>query len=334
MRRELTAAIATLSVVTTAVAARAGPLACGVPGRPWVEIVGSAPDLPAVTGLLRVELTGRGIDLCPPSEGRDEPPIAAVSVDVSEQAARIVVEVRDRLTAKRVDREVDLGAVPRDGRPLTLAVAAAELLRASWAELALVGAPRTADEVPPAVEEAISRDLATPRRSSPSAGIGVSGALEHFGSGATLYGADVRGAAGFGPRFAAVFRLGLRAAPTAGAPDGEVHSSAWLAGAGAAVRITPWRTGGVDAVARFDVERVSYVAVPAPQARGAAETGTALLAGAGAQGWIEVGPSLRLVLDASLELPFQPVRAQDAGRDVTSVSGIGVAGGLGLGVVL
>ncbi len=49
----------------------------------------------------------------------------------------MVLEVDDALTNKSVRREVDLGDVPASGRPRALALAAAELLRASWAELAL-----------------------------------------------------------------------------------------------------------------------------------------------------------------------------------------------------
>jgi hypothetical protein len=284
--------------------------------------------------LLRVELGSRGIDLCAAADGPDTAPIATIDVSHSGEGAQIGVEVRDRLTAKRVDREVDLAAVPADGRPLTLAVAADELLRASWAELALASAPPASAPVPPAVEEAVTRDLVRPSRSAPAVGFAAAAAIEHWAGGATLYGPDLRVTAWLASRLAAGLRLGLRDSVTASAPDGQVHATGWVAGAGAKLQITPWQRAGIDGVGRFDVERVSYLATPNPQARGSANAGIAVIAGAGAEGWVDLGASVRIAIEGFATVPVRSVRAQDAGRDVSSISGIGFAGGMGVGVVL
>jgi hypothetical protein len=165
-------------------------------------------------------------------------------------------------------------------------------------------------------------------------GFGVAGVFEHWGGGATLYGPDLRVTAWLAPRLTATLRLGLRDGATASAPDGEVHSSAWVAGAGVALQVTPWQRGGIDGVARLDLERISYVAVPNPRAQGSAQAGFALIAGAGAAGWFDLGVSVRVMIEGVATLPVRPLRAQDAGQDVSAVSGIGFAGGVGVGVVL
>jgi hypothetical protein len=335
MRRGLIQAIATLAVSATfAQPASAASTTCGTAGRPWVAIRGVVPELPAIAELLRVELESRGIDLDAGAEGCGNDPIATIVVTRSERGAQIVVEVRDQLTAKRVAREVDLAAVPADSRTLTLAVAAAELLRASWAELALANAPPPTVTVPSAIEEALTRELVRPSASSPTAGFGAAAAIEHWTGGSTLYGADLGVMAWLAPRLATVLRLGVRAGATASAPDGQVRASAWVAGADAALRVTPWQADGIDAVARVNLEEVSYFAVPNPTAHGSSESGLALVAGAGAQGWFALSASIRLAIEGLVMVPIRPVRAQDAGRDVTAVSGVGVAGGLGLGAVL
>jgi hypothetical protein len=57
--------------------------------------------------------------------------------------AVVEIAVLDPLTGKLVVRELDLGATPVRARPRVLAIAMAELLWATWAELAQPGAPRS-----------------------------------------------------------------------------------------------------------------------------------------------------------------------------------------------
>lgn len=96
--------------------------------------------------LLRIELVGDAVaqvDLvtaaAPPA---DEPGrIAIVHLRVAPcapDATAIEVIIDDAVTRKRVRRSLDAGGVPRDVRPRALALGIAELLRASWAELARV----------------------------------------------------------------------------------------------------------------------------------------------------------------------------------------------------
>jgi len=72
-----------------------------------------------------------------PSQGA--PPLATltIAVDAARGGAGATIEVRDEVTGKRLDRDVDLARIPADGRAAAVAIEADELLRASWAELAL-----------------------------------------------------------------------------------------------------------------------------------------------------------------------------------------------------
>ena len=49
----------------------------------------------------------------------------------------VVIELDDRVTHKRVARDLPLRNIPANGRALAIAIASDELLRASWAELTL-----------------------------------------------------------------------------------------------------------------------------------------------------------------------------------------------------
>lgn len=82
---------------------------------------------------LAAELAHRGIDVCAPETPRDPAAIARLSAT----DATVVIELDDRVTHKRVGRDLTLERLPPNGRALAIAIAIDELLRASWAELTL-----------------------------------------------------------------------------------------------------------------------------------------------------------------------------------------------------
>ena len=308
--------------------------ACGRNGRSWVAVHASdqlARELESFVDLLRAELASRSIDLCAPGDEGRQPPLATIEVSSGPDAVTLGVEVRDAVTAKHVSRDVALGGVPADSRPLMIAVAADELLRASWAELALRTAPPPARVVPVEVTRSVSDSVAPPAASSPRILLGVDGALERFGSGTTLYGADARLAAWVMPRVAAGLRLGLRSGAAVSAVDGAVQPSAWLAGATVVVTITPpeWRWG-LDALGRLDVEHVSFIPTPRSTATGSAGSDYALLAGLGPQAWLRVASTLRVGAEVIALVPLRPVEATDAHVTVAGVSSAGWGTQLGL----
>jgi hypothetical protein len=319
--------------------ARAGAdVACGSSGRPWVAVVGSSAELPDVVPLMRAELAARQIDVCSDAAGHPGPLLATVDVAPQGDGAAIAVEVRDRLTAKRIVRDVDLTAVPVDGRALTLAAAAEELLRATWAELALTTAPPPAAPVPQGVEALVVEAHAAPAAPAPSAPTPwvsfMTMAAFEIGSGGILYGADLRATVPAGHRLAGVVRAGLREAPVVPGDDGKVHASVILGGLGASFRTTPSGSQyALDVLARVDVERVSYVAVPDANSLSNPQTGIAVVAAGGLDAWVALGTSVRFACELLVDVPVRPVRAKDGDKVVTGVSGVGLATGVGLGVV-
>jgi hypothetical protein len=319
-----------LSAIATTSNLRAENEPCGSTGRPWVAISDTASS--GIVDLLRAELAERQIELCWEGDDQGAGAIATIALTPLTEGASIVVEVRDRLTAKRVTRDVDLTGVPPDGRALTLAVAADELLRASWAELALTSAPAPSSPVPDAVTEALRHDLDSGQHPRIAAGIAAIAVGDSWGDAATFFGADLRATAMLSPRIGAELRFGVRDAPSATAPDGEVHATALLAGLGASLR-TLWSPRyGLDSVVRLDAARISFDATPNPRSVGSARAETTLLAGAGFGGWVVLGSAVRLLAEVLGEVPLRPVLAADAGRRVLAVSGAGVEGGMGLGV--
>jgi hypothetical protein len=317
--------------------------ACGQGGRPFIAVVGSIAELPDVVPLMRAELVARQIDVCSDAAPRASPPLATVDVSPQGAGAVIAVEVNDRLTQKRIVRVVDLTAVPADGRALTLAAAADELLRATWAELALTTAPAPAATVPRGVETMVDEVRAAPLRpASPSAptppptpwvAFTTMAAFE-LGAGGILYGGDVRLSVPAGQRYSGVLRAGIREAPVASGRDGRVYTSVILAGLGATLRTTPAGARyALDVLARVDVARVSYVGVPNAGANGASPNGIAVLAGAGLDAWVPLATAVRFACELLIQVPLRPARANDDGRQVTAIAGVGGALGVGLGVV-
>ena len=174
-----------------------------------------------VTEQLRASLAKRAIAVCsgtvptPPESGSEQlaklngPMATLVFLPLSKDGVSLSLEVHDSVTAKRVGRDVDLRNTPPDGRALVLALEADELLRATWAELALKDspAPPRAD-VPPAVRRAVETSIASTTLARGA--IGVRGAVERFTGydnargGGTFLGGDSRGE--YGPHHAGASR--------------------------------------------------------------------------------------------------------------------------------
>lgn len=308
---------------------------CGRGDWPWVGVHTSddlSPGLASFVGLLRAELASRGIDLCPSLESGMQPPLATIQVSSSPDAVALGVEVRDAVTEKHVSRDVALGGVPADSRPLMIAAAADELLRASWAELALRTAPPPPRPVPVEVTRTVRETLAPPEAAAaPRVLLGVDGALEHFSSGTTLYGADARLQAWSIPRLAAAVRAGLRSGAAVSAADGDVQPSVWILGAAVVGTITPPRDRwGIDAVGRVDVEHVSFLATPRSPATGSTRSDYAVVSGLGPQAWFRLVPTLRIGAEVLALLPLRPVEATDAHTTIAGVSGAGWSATIGL----
>lgn len=111
-------------------------------------------DARAWTPLLRNELETDGVEHVDVEAETPtaETPLAVIRVEFERcdaQSSEATVTLDDELTRKTVRRVVALDDVPAEGRARALALAIAELLRASWIELALAGS-EAADAPAPA----------------------------------------------------------------------------------------------------------------------------------------------------------------------------------------
>lgn len=123
------------------------PLGCATP--PFVEESWRA--------LLRTELEGDGVEELR-FDADDDGALAVIRLEFpvcAADATALALSIDDAVTRKSVRRAVDLGDVPASGRARALALAAAELLRASWAELALAPSAPALDPAPPRVRAAM-----------------------------------------------------------------------------------------------------------------------------------------------------------------------------------
>jgi hypothetical protein len=287
-----------------------------------------------IARLFAAELRARHIAVCTaPSEGAP-PPLGVIAIRTSGEAAFVEVDVRDDLTAKSLKREVALADVPSDVRALTVAVAADELLRASWAELAVKSAPPPKRQVPAEVRDVVRDTMESSKQDgTPRIAFGAGAALDAFTAGSVLLGADVLADVWIIPRLRILARFGLRSGLSARGADGDVATSAIAFKLGAAVTLTPpLLRAGLDLALRAGVMRVAFVATPAVGNAATAKSldDVAALMDASVIGWLRLAPNLRALADASLSVPLRPVVATDGGRVVTGVSGVGVSATLGL----
>jgi hypothetical protein len=130
--------------------------------------------LPVLADILTAELRADGVErviLGPPkSEEGPSPNLAAISIGsptCESPAWDILVRIVDAATRKQVERHVLLADVAEPSRPRALALAVAELLRASWLELALPEAPPPKVQIPAVVWRAVDARVSsvTPRES-------------------------------------------------------------------------------------------------------------------------------------------------------------------------
>lgn len=153
--RHTLASLATLTVLAHGAGARAQTLP------PSADVVLTACEEPsfdvdAMLAILRLELANDGVTEL--RIVRDAAPAEAVALialaDCGAAAVRITID--DNATGKRISRPIELGSVPAASRARVLALGIAELLRASWAELAIAEVPA----LPPVIRERVLRRLA------------------------------------------------------------------------------------------------------------------------------------------------------------------------------
>lgn len=321
-----------LAAATVLAAPSAAEARCGAGGGRWVEVTLAGVDdaaAEAVLGHLAAGLAREGAAVCRPADagGAAEP---AARVAVTLDGSHLTVEVDDALTDKRLRRDADLAAIPEDGRPLAIAAAAEELLRASWAEIELERA-RVAPPppTPPAPEPP---PIVTRRAAAPPPRLGARLALSSFGGGQTHFGGDAW------VRFQVARRIGVELA--AGGRDGGATTTvageirARSLSLGASLLVGPWQDGRValDLDLGVHADAVAFDAAPAPGYDGQSASGLALYARLGLRPSLRVTRAFSLGATFALGVPLRAYSAADGMEVVTGVSGLELHLALGGGV--
>jgi len=193
-----------------------------------LELTGDWPDgeRGAVTVELRAALEAQELELCLTAPDR---PVARVRLERLDER-RVLVAIGDAVTDKRVERALDLSSFAPETRSLAVAIAADELLRASWAELLLVDAPPPAIEPPREVRAAVARSVPSVVATEPStAWLDLVVPLDRFGGGDLWLGGGLRAERWWAERVALRVGLGGRGAPSRSDALGDVLARALVA---------------------------------------------------------------------------------------------------------
>lgn len=287
---------------------------------------------PSVMADLRAGFAGRDIDVCLAQEGPSQAPLAIVTLEAAPARSVVSIEIRDTLTDKRLGRDVDLGAVPRDGHALAIALATDELVWASWAVLALERRARRKPVAAPHVEHAIEQELPHPRTLSPR--LSLRGAGEVFGGGQRYLGPEGALSLPVGKRLRLDFSVGVRRGMQVEAPSGSISSEA--VGGSTELRYLLLRNPNFElGAAAFGYgARIHLRGRPAGSATGSDVSLTALYAGCRLLTEWRLWEALWLGVSIYSAGPVIAAEAMDGDQVATGASGVLLGTQLGLGVEL
>jgi hypothetical protein len=275
-------------------------------------------------------LAPQGIDVCVAAAPGGEPPLATVAVELAaDQRAVVDIEVRDAVTHKRVRRDVDLARIPPDGRELAVAIEADELLRASWAEVALDTARARAIEAQRNVVRTVGAVL-EPARVRATGAFGVRAAGELYTGGAALVGADGFGRLPLGGRFGLELAAGMRASPSTAAAHGRVDALAAGGGLALALRLASGRRTSLELGAGLTASWLEFRADAAPGATAARFASLLLVARLRVAGRLALGRAAHLVAGLEGGETLHGVQATDAGTVVVGATGLALGATLGI----
>lgn len=291
--------------------------------KPWVAVSGEVPAsfVQAVRSDLRAGLAPSGIEVCEAAGDSAPEPLARVVIkSVGGAAARYSLDVTDSVTRKRLGRDLSLENLPPDGRSFALAVAAEELLRASWAELALRGVHSAQTAAPPEVRAIVAEQrppAPAPRR---ALSLGARLGFERFLGGQTHYGADLFVAAPLGRIFGGLLALGARRGLSADAPHGAIAASALAAEAGFTLSFL--RRPGLE-LATFGSGRALWLRFEPEAAAlggGSAQSGLAVTSRLGLLLGLGKPTGVRSYSACGAGLPLRSFSAADSGVTITGAS--------------
>ena len=302
----------------------------------WVQVTVDAPESPTLANklleYLRAELAPHQIGVCTSAAETPPAPLAVIHiVHSTANQVGIEVEVEDSITNKHVARQLDLRGVPQDAHAMTIALGAAELLRASWAEVKLRGA-RSSSVVPNSVTSTVDEAM-TPSPTRATLGVHVAG--EEFSDGLHQAGVDATAILQLIDAWQGTLRLGARQVFSVAAKDGVVRANSWILGAGLLYRMTPPDArASVALTGRIDAMRLQFVAEPKPNATSTALAATAWAYGFGVMGALRFNPLAQLEAEVDAGGVMRGVSAKDGAKTVVAMNGAWVGASIGLGVRL
>jgi hypothetical protein len=301
---------------------------CPARGWPWVRLADDVLPAPfdaafrsVLVAQLGAGLEARHVELCVASDSLPGDGAASEIALWAAQGEILTVAVRDAITGKRLAREVPLASVPRDARPLTVALAVDELLRASWVELALADAPAPALPVPREIAALVPVPAPTTAERHRWQ-LGAELAAEHFGGGDVQAGVDVVARGALVPQLLVRAALGLRRGATVRAADGDVHSTSLDADVGLELVLPPReRRAEIALVVESRLIRARFSGEARGDARAGDAAATAIYVGAGLRGSVRLTRAFGLSLAGAFDLPVHDVDVFDGGTRVTGLSG-------------
>ncbi len=214
------------------VAAQPGASTEHCSGVPWIAVDLAVDWEPAqrqaLLDHLRAGFDVYGLTVCE-TRGSAEPPLARVRIGQNDAASvALSVDVHDAVTHKRIGRDVDVAGYSAEGQALAIAVAAEELVRASWVELRMRERPAapTTRPPPPEVERVVADSV--PERSGRRTSLVLRGASEAYSGGQLHWGLDLVLRQPLGSRFALGASLGPRQAVPERVAPGTLRGRAFL----------------------------------------------------------------------------------------------------------
>lgn len=272
----------------------------------------------AIFAELQAALRVRDIELCVTSPTPSRA-IARVRFERGPDA-HVIIRVFDHVTDKEVSRSVLVADFGPGAQSLALAVAADELVRASWAELTLEDSPVEASEAPAVVRQAVRETSVIRTTQRSERWLSLSFTFNAFSGGEVQLG----GSLGFerwlsarvGLRIGGEGRAGLLQVGEFGSVRGRVLS----AGLGVLVRLTEpgpltvaWTFGAQAGWIRFSAEAAAGgLAADQSSALLGLRTGLSLRYSFGA---------VRFALEGGAGAPVVGATAQDGSRQLSGATG-------------
>ena len=293
---------------------------------PWRDGAGGA-----IFAELEAALRVRDIKLCIASTSPSSA-IAHVRFELQEES-RVVIRVFDQVTDKEVSRSVLVADFSQSARSLALAVAADELVRASWAELILEDSPVQPAEAPTVVQRAVRETSVVASAPVDERWLSFAFTLNAYSGGELQFGGSLGLERWLGPRVGIRILGEGRASLSRQGELGTVRGRVASGGLDLLVRLTEPRAFGVAFVVGAQVGWIHFSAQAASGGEASNRSGALVGLRTGLGLRYSFG-AVRLALEGGVGAPIVSAAAQDGPRHLTGATGFQGYGTFSLGVRL